>query len=916
MNKFSFARADTPSDPKHVPVARPKWLRMYFVLAGFDLLTVCISLFLNHQIMAIYRVSVDVNQLWANRLVAYDKLRSVAGEVNAPGNDVFDSHDAPSESKRMHEARTAFDAHLRSARDEISRDTGVTQRDALLGGIDAVALAMDEMIGEAGLIFSFFAGGDAAQAGSRMATMDRKYAQLGAALGSLSAQVYSIQREHFEQQQGLANQLRSLELVIACAILLMILGAAYYGHRVGQQVDRASAEQERHLREIEAARGAEAANREQAAFLQTLLDTLPLGVALVDKNLEMVVTNRACRDLLDLPAELYRKGTPIETMIRCMAERGDYGPGDPGLHVAQRLALARDPKPHHFERVRHDGVTLDVRGVPLPDASMVWINADISQRKQAEHSLLAARDAAEAGSRAKSAFLAVMSHEIRTPMNAVIGLLELLHMSPLDAEQRETIDTVRESSQTLLRLIDDVLDFSKIESGKLELHLEPASLTQMLDSAQQSFSGVASQKGLLLHCSIDPQISPAVFVDRLRLRQVVNNLLSNAIKFTDRGQVELVARRVGRQDQHDLIRISVRDTGVGIEAESLTRLFEPFSQADLDVERRFGGTGLGLAICKRLASLMGTTIEVKSAPGVGTSFSLTLALQRAEPAQLQSVRPMAIEAIAKSLQGRTAPSVDAARAAARLILVVDDHPVNRRMLARQLNALGYAAQTAADGVEALELLRGGGFGLVITDCQMPGMDGYQLAAAIRGNEEAASRGSAGLPIIACTANVSREAIDACHSAGMNEALTKPVKLATLQQMLDRWLPATDANRVEPMPEPLATDFVALTDLAQGDATLERDLLDDFQQSNTEDLGACAQAVQADSADAVRRIAHRIKGAARTVGAVALARAAADLEHAAQKGDSQSIRTHWPKVKEESLRLDERIALNRRQAESA
>ena len=225
------------------------------------------------------------------------------------------------------------------------------------------------------------------------------------------------------------------------------------------------------------------------------------------------------------------------------------------------------------------------------------------------------------------------------------------------------------------------------------------------------------------------------------------------------------------------------------------------------------------------------------------------------------------------------------------------------MMARQLNALGYAVQTAADGREALELWRGGGFGLMITDCQMPIMDGYQLASAMRQIEiGAATR----LPIVACTANVSREALDQCLAVGMDDAITKPCELATLKRLLDRWLPAAATIEVELEPAPLETDFAALEDLTQGDAALQRDLLDDFRKANADDLKAAARAVHSVAIDDVRRAAHRIKGAARTIGAARLANAAARLERAAQDGDWQRVSSAWAPLQQEGLRLDERI----------
>ena len=656
-------------------------------------------------------------------------------------------------------------------------------------------------------------------------------------------------------------------------------------------------------------RDSERKTRERASFLQALLDALPVGVALIDKDLNVLVANEASVRLQGLPAALLKPGSPMANMFRYHAEAGVYGPGEVPKLVAERLARARDPRPLRTERELPDGSTLEIRGVQMPDGTRVTTFTDITERKTAEFKLRTAKDAAEAGSQAKSAFLAVMSHEIRTPMNAVIGLLELLRLSPLDAEQQETVDTVRESSKSLLRLIDDVLDFSKIEAGKLELHQEASSLAQVFDSAHQNFSGIASQKGVLLEQHFDPRIAPAVVVDRLRLRQIINNLLSNAIKFTEEGRVVLRAELLGRDDKVDRVRISVQDTGVGIDAAVLTRLFEPFSQADVAIERRYGGTGLGLAICKRLAELMGTTIELQSSPGVGTRIGMTLLLPRAGEQALQGAGPLAIEAIARAVQGRSTPTVEAARAERRLILVVDDHPTNRRMLARQLNTLGYAVQTAADGRDALAQWQAGGFGLIITDCQMPVMDGYQLAAAVRTQE---AGGRARVPIVACTANVSKEALEQCLSVGMDQALTKPIELATLKQMLDHWLPAAGAPEAEEPPAPLDTDFAAIEDLAPGDLAIQRDLLDEFRKANAEDLKAAARAVHSVSIDEVRRAAHRIKGAARMVGAARLANAATRLEQAAQAGDWQRVSSSWPPLQQESLRLDERIAVDGRQ----
>ena len=643
----------------------------------------------------------------------------------------------------------------------------------------------------------------------------------------------------------------------------------------------------------------------RGVFLQELLDALPFGVALVDPDLNVLAANEASARLQGLPLTLFKAGSLMRDVFRYHAERNAYGPGDVEAQVAERVAQAKTDRPLLIEREFAGGKTVEVRAIVKPNVGRVVTYSDVTEHKQAERDLVAAKEAAEAGSKAKSNFLAVMSHEIRTPMNAVIGLLELLRLSKLDAEQRDTVDTVRESGKSLLRLIDDVLDFSKIESGKLELQVEAASLTQLFDTAYQNFGAAASQKGVLLLQHVDSRIAPALLLDPLRLRQIVNNLLSNAIKFTQRGRVEMSVELLGKDAEREQVRISVRDTGVGIQPGALARVFEPFSQADSTIERSYGGTGLGLAICQRLAESMGSTIEVESELGVGTRIGLTLSLRRAYVEASNAPKPLAIDIIAESLQGISTPTVEDARAANRLVLVVDDHPINRRMLARQLNTLGYAVLTAADGREALSLWQGGGFAVMITDCQMPVMDGYQLAGAIRKLE--AGLGTR-LPIIACTANVSPTSRQQCFSVGMDEVVTKPVELATLKQSLDQWLPLQRSVPMNFPAAPLATDFGALEELVMGDKTMRDELLDEFRRTNADDMRAASRAVDSVSIDDLRRSAHRIKGAARMVGSTRLAEAASRLEQAALAGDWQRVADTWPPLREECERLDERIAL--------
>jgi PAS domain S-box-containing protein len=525
-----------------------------------------------------------------------------------------------------------------------------------------------------------------------------------------------------------------------------------------------------------------------------------------------------------------------------------------------------------------------------------WI--DVTEHREMEIELAQARSAADAANRAKSSFLAGMSHEIRTPMNGVLGMLELLSLTRLDQEQRAIAEVVRESGRSLLRIVDDILDFSKIEAGMFDLRPEPASIDHIVSGVTQVYSGAASAKRLALTGNVDPRISPAVMVDPLRLRQILNNFVSNAIKFTAEGSITIGAELVSRANGIDTVRLAVTDTGIGISPENQKKLFQPFVQAESDTTRRFGGTGLGLVICRRIADLMGGTIEMDSEVGRGTTMRLVVGLPQADPA-LIAVTDQGKMLSAKTLAARrAAPDVDAAAAEGTLVLAVDDHPTNRMLLKRQLNMLGYAAETAENGGEALASWRSARFALVITDCHMPEMDGYDLARSIR--DEEGRNGGHHTPILACTANVLEGESEACLAAGMDGYVAKPVELGALLKALDRWLPLPDASNGAgaKMPVALANavngqnaspiDRTKLAEVSLGDQAFEREMLTDFRAAAEEDAKLLVAALDAGDCAAITRISHRIKGASQTIGAMSLAVISEQMEKAGRADDHAGI----------------------------
>lgn len=612
-------------------------------------------------------------------------------------------------------------------------------------------------------------------------------------------------------------------------------------------------------------------------------------------------------------------------------------------------------------RWMHLALTPPLR-LPDDDTQRIGCMYDATHANVLNEELRSARDAAERAAKARSDFLATMSHEIRTPLNGVIGMLELLGHTRLDTEQHQMLHSVEESASTLMQILNDVLDFSKLAAGGLQLENEAFDPRALVDNVIGAVAAPMQRKGLRVDVLVESAVAGRLMGDSVRIRQILFNLLNNATKFTRHGRIALAWRVAGDSGDTQQTSITVRDTGIGIPGDKQAALFTPFNQAESSTTRHYGGTGLGLAICKQLVELMGGNVSLQSIPGEGTTVTLELRLpvvhrtvnalpgaaqrhavvrlsdevattevaehllalgftvERAPPTQplrlgmaanvlfvdandQQSGTEIAarVVAVAKAADPKSPPTIDeriplettplrwqalvqacklalepppssrrkTAMAAdantgagggekppyhrTQRILVAEDHPVGQQLLRRQFDLLGWPCDIVDNGSDALAALHIGGYAMLVTDCNMPQMSGYELATAWRKNE-AESGASTRLPIIAMTANALDGELARCRDAGMDDYLSKPLQLQPLERKIEQWMPHRDSSTIETPTEP-----APVLDTAASQA-LRLSLLPVLIETTNIDLDALDDAAANGDTQVAEQRLHRILGA--------------------------------------------------------
>lgn len=567
-------------------------------------------------------------------------------------------------------------------------------------------------------------------------------------------------------------------------------------------------------------------------------------------------------------------------------------------YVADYQQVMAEDKPLILDRALHIGErSLTIYHWILPFRDSLgkvqgiiggWI--DISERRQLIEDLQTAKQQADDANRAKSTFLATMSHEIRTPMNAVIGMLELALMRADQGHlDRPAIEVAYSSAKDLLELIGDILDIARIESGRLTLSPERANLRQLVESVVRVFDGLARQKGLGLHLDLDSRTNIDVLIDPLRFKQILSNLISNAIKFTQQGQIRisLQAEDAGHEQQIRL-EVIVEDSGIGITEDDQRRLFAPFAQADNSGQLARTGAGLGLVICRSLCEMMGGALTLDSQPGQGTRVRMAFELTTLDP-----------------LPNLPAPRDNSEQDATTLdILVVDDHPANRLLLCQQLEFLGHRCDVAEQGAQGLEHWLARHFDLVIVDCNMPVMNGYDLTRAIRLHEH--EHGQVPCAILGFTANAQPEEKQRCREAGMDDCLFKPISLTALNDRLSRIgvRPSDTRNPTRPP----AFDMSSIVALTGNRPEMIQSLIDQLISSCRDDARELAEASVPGKRQDIRDVAHKIKGAARIISARQVIDLCETLEHACESAVEDTVIADHARALQDAMTALERELL--------
>ncbi len=685
-------------------------------------------------------------------------------------------------------------------------------------------------------------------------------------------------------------------IVMAVLSLLLMAGGAFLLRentramvlkaRLGEieEQQRAAKQRNRLLRqEVSDRRKAERSLESQLEFLHVLQDTMPNPLYYFDENGVALGCNEAFTSAIGL--------SRWSVVGRTMRELLPPEIADTVIQSAGRLVGTKQMDRFRLALPSDKGDAIFIfnqASFPVDERrwGVVGVMEDITAMSIHTEELRKAKVSAEEASRAKSSFLANMSHEIRTPINAIIGMTELLEEEDLTEDQKESLSVILGASRSLLDIVDDILDLSKIESGRIELDDDPFDIAEVVNRSAVIFSKVTAVKGLDFQVELDKRLAKRYIGDAVRLRQIAVNLLSNAVKFTHEGGISLSVRLLDRGEEKDRLAMAVGDTGIGISPEERDRIFLPFVQADGSTTKRYGGTGLGLPICRKLVALMGGEMELESAKNEGSTFTVTLSLKR-EPSEEGSPSSEGVNLEIPPGMGE-----------GRLILLAEDNHFNAKIMKKTLEKRGFLVNIAKNGEEALSSLDRERPDLILMDIQMPVMDGLEATARIRKRE--AESGISAVPVIALTAYAMKEEQEKMIESGIDDIITKPVDRGALFRKIMRHLDgrqSPEKGTVTPDREDRDTHspldpsrFAELSEMVGGDPRVLEGIIRDFLDTVPSLRESLFHALQTGDGDEIGKKAHSMKGTLSTMGGLTAAGVCASIEDAARYRDLERVKT--------------------------
>ncbi len=794
MSRLTLPNPPPISEGKPPLALRSRWHTLYLSLVIFELLTIGLSLYVNHRMGVIYSDMVAKNQVWADRIGSYAELTQVAANVNEPANDLLVAEKVAPELKRLKNAQAVFDRKMRIVEADLVSNVPPDAARKMSVELTVIEQSMTRMHREAVKALTLFGRKNRVGASRAVGRMNQRFQEVNAGIGRLQDNSRAVQTRLFSQQVATARTQKQYEYIAAASMLVVIALVAFYGYQVTKTMQATERTEER-----------ENALRESEARFRSLISNSSDIITVLDAQGEVLYVSPAVERVLGYTAERIQ-GTLSADLVH-PEERHRFEDHLKGV-IYQGGTLNSAWRVRHSSGEWREFEAVFTNLISEPGIGGVLMTArDLTEQKRVEAYLTQytreleaaklaveaqnkelenARDLALEATRTKSEFLANMSHEIRTPMNGVIGMTNLLLDTPLSTDQKDCAVTIRNSADALMTIINDILDFSKLEAGKVAIECVDFDLEQIMTETLALLAPQAERKGLMTQRRLSPGCPTKLKGDPVRLRQVMMNLIGNAIKFTEAGSVGLRAVLVEESVERAVVRVIVLDTGVGIPRERQAAIFDSFTQADNSTTRKFGGTGLGLTISRQLTGLMGGDMGVESEVGVGSAFWIQVPFEKQNQALSETALSVAkpAEVLAEE------PVVMDLR-----VLLTEDNSVNQKVATRMLSKLGCSVALAKNGQEAVVFSAQETFDLILMDVHMPILDGLEATREIRAREREIG---GHIPIVAMTANAMEGDREMCLDSGMDDYITKPVQADLLKTVLEHYARRKQTH-LEPQP---------------------------------------------------------------------------------------------------------------------